>query len=176
MSAVWKVYYRNKTSLTSSLCQESMFLNIPTPLMSWLTYLTLSLFLSCSSLPWTPQDLRRRVEGQAAKEDVGHEDQPRRGLLSQVGLWERPVEVKRVWLRWHRAWTHRLCCLHEAAVVKSISVNECCTTAVKTTRQTEHVHFECFWSQLSLRYLQLSLLHPPQAAVMVTTVSVLLYT
>lgn len=60
-----------------------------------LDVLCISLLLGFSSLPSAPQDLWWRVAGQAGKEDVGHEGQPRRGLRCQVGLWEGPVEVKR---------------------------------------------------------------------------------
>lgn len=47
-----------------------------------------------SSLPRAPQDLRWWVAGQAVEEDVGHEGEPRPGLLVQVGLREGPVEVR----------------------------------------------------------------------------------
>lgn len=54
--------------------------------------------LFCSSLPRVPQDLWGRLAGQTAKEDAGHEGQPRPRLLGQVGLREGPVEVKRLCL------------------------------------------------------------------------------
>lgn len=56
--------------------------------------LHMSCFLFLSSLPKDSQDFWRGMAGQTAEEDVGHESQPSRGLLSQVGLWKGPMEMK----------------------------------------------------------------------------------
>ncbi len=127
-----------------------MFLNILTAL------LYLSVFLVCSSLPRAPQDLWWRMAGPTAKEDVGHEGQPHPGLLSQVGLWEGPVEVKRLWLRRHRVRTcHLRACICSTlwSCCWSQPQFECCIITVKTTRKMELILCQHLWGHFTLCHL-----------------------